>query len=184
MSHAAEPCSNFMPEYYGQVDSIIDAAVGKTARLSLTTFPSFSAESGVRLIGTDVYFVRLLSFVWAESNAGAPGPKVPFSRIRVETETFTANLRPDLADRVEVIYASALSKVRPSKSQGLDGVTYRFAIPRKGCGEVWSPLYDTADGQLVMLNELLEKHAQLTTAAELKKSEDAIENATRSLGRV
>ncbi len=182
ISYAAKPCNDFMPEYYGQVDRIVDVAVGKTARLSLTTFPSFYAESGVRLVGADVYFVQLLSFLWAESYAGGVGPKVEFAKVRVKTKTFQAKLRADIADRVEAVYAHAISRVRPSQAQGLDGVTYRFAIPRAGCGEVWSPSNDTPDSRLVMLGELLEKHAQLTTEAELKKNEAAIDGVARSLG--
>ena len=178
-SHAAEPCSSHMPEYPSQVDKIIDDAVGRPARLSITTIPSFRAESGVRLVGSEVYFVKFASSVWRTSNADGVGPKVEFSKIRVESETYKAALRTDLADRLEAVYAQAISQARPSHNQGLDGVTHHFSIARVGCAEVWSPDRDTPDGQLVMLAELLEKHAQLEDSAQLIASEKAIERAAK-----
>jgi hypothetical protein len=131
-------------------------------------------------VGTDVYFVKLLSSVWAASNEGGVGPKVEFSKIRVRTETFKAKLRADLADRVEALYGRAISQAHRSEGSGLDGVTYRFSIARLGCVEVWSPASDNPDSRLVTLAEMLEKHARIKLSSELIESEQAIERATRN----
>jgi hypothetical protein len=172
---ALEPCRD--PDAYAvAVNKIIDNAVGRPAELALTAFPSFKAEYGVRIIGRDIYFVQLNPSFWA-SSVVADGPGSyhhDFGRARVSTSIQKASLSADLALRVRQKYASALSALKVSKSGGLDGTTYRFALRTFGCGETWSPEPVSLDGQLVDLTELLAKHAQRSYLLPMSLSEEKI----------
>jgi hypothetical protein len=182
---ALEPCPpEFLADYYLGVDKIIDDAVGRPARLALTTLPSFHAESGVRLVGTDVYLVRFDSFFWAEANSfdeKSGRGRTDFSKPRIKTKVHSAALSPEIANRVEQTYAAAIANAKKSDRLGLDGVSYRFSTPQTGCGEAWSPDPGTANARLVELSELLAKHAQLSKLRHMQRSEQSIVQLLRTM---
>lgn len=64
-----EPCREAGDPYHAAVNQVIDKVVAKPSRLQLTTFPSFQTESGIRLVGSDVYFVEFQSSYWGDSVA-------------------------------------------------------------------------------------------------------------------
>lgn len=179
LCEATEPCSRFMPEYHSGVDRVIDAAVGKPARLAITTLPSFTPESGVRLVGGDVYFVKFEKMFWAESQKG--GGRMDFSAPRIATSVHVAPLSADLANAIERLFGRSIAAAKPTNITGIDGTAYRFVVSGAGCGQAWSPSKGSRDYGLVELGALLEKHAQLLSASERRNSESAIARAIRGL---
>jgi hypothetical protein len=182
---ALKPCElEFLGDYYRSVDRTIDDAVGRSPQLSLTTLPSFWAESGVRLVGTDVYFVKFESSFWAAANTyGSSGRgDMDFSSPRIQTKVYRAAISPEIASRIEQIYANAIASARKSKRLGLDGVSYRFSIPHAGCGEAWSPNPGSPNAHLVQLSELLAKHAKLSKPRDMQHSEQLIVQLLTNIG--
>lgn len=183
---ALEPCEmEFLGDYYRGVDKIIDDAVGRTPRLSLTTLPSFSPESGVRLVADDIYFVQFGSSFWygATTVDSSGRGREDFSLPKVKTLIYRARISPSIAERIEQAYTSAIERSRKSDRMGLDGVSYRFTKPGIGCGEAWSPEPDTSNATLVDLVELLAKHAKLSKPRELVRSEEAVAALLSRVGR-
>ncbi len=183
---ALEPCEiEFLGDYYRGVDIIIDDAVGDTPRLSLTTLPSFSPESGVRLAGDHVYFVQFGSSYWygATSIDSHGKGREDFPPTQVKTSIHRARISASIADRIEQAYAVAIDGSRKSDRMGLDGVSYRFTKPDIGCGEAWSPDPATANARLVELSELLAKHAKLSNPRQMQRSENAMATLLDQMGR-
>ncbi len=173
-----EPCRQpeFLAGYYRGVDRVIDNAVGQTPSLSLTTLPSFWAESGVRIVGSDVYFVEFKSSFWGEANSYGS-----FASPRIETKTHRAAISPELASRIEEIYAGAIAGASQTDRRGVDGVSYRFSSPRAGCGETWSPEPDTVNARLVELLVLLSNHAKLSNPRDMQRSEESMVHLIRNM---
>ena len=181
-----EPCkSKFMGDYYRGVDEIIDKAVGRQSQLSITTIPSFSAESGLRLVGNDIYFVQLKTSVWANSFVmDGPGRgHNDFSSPQAATLVYRAALSPEIASRVKQLYRNAITNAKKSDRMGLDGVTYRMAVPAGGCGETWSPEPQSPDGRLVELIQLLSAHARLSQPRAMQRNEEAIVRLLTTMGQ-
>lgn len=175
-----EPCNNeFSGEYYARVDRIISEAVGRHAQLQLTTIPSFEPESGVRLVGTDVYFVKFLNSLWAEANAfdEAGYEHTDYAKPRISTKVRHAPLDPGLAKRLEQVFLQSIVNARKSDDLRLDGVTYRFSAAQNSCGTTWSPDPESHSGHLVGLVKFLEKHASLEVEGDLRNSEKSISQA-------
>lgn len=180
---ALEPCEmEFLGDYYRGVDRIIDDALGGTPRLSLTTLPSFSPESGVRLFGENIYFVQFGSSFWYGVDRSRRGHD-DFSLPKVKTRIYRAKISPLIAERIEQAYTAAIESSRKSDRMGLDGVSYRFTRPGIGCGEAWSPDPDTSNAKLVELVELLAKHAKLSKPREMQRSEEAMAALLSRMGR-
>ena len=181
-----EPCkSEFMGDYYRGVDEIINKAIGHQSQLSITTIPSFSAESGLRLVGNDVYFVQLKASVWANSFVmDGPGRgHNDFSSPHAATTVYRAALSPEIASRIKQLYVNAITNAKESDRMGLDGVTYRMAIPAGGCAETWSPEPQSPDGRLVELIELLSAHARLSQPRAMQRSEEVIVRLLATMGQ-
>lgn len=159
-AHALEPCDP--AAYFTNVGRTIDVAVNGQPRFAVTTFPSFEAEHGVRIVGSIVYSVRLSASFWDSSvvNDTARRYHHDFSKPRVKTSVEMATLTPELANRIIRVYANAMTRTGASDRQGLDGTTYYFEMPRIGCRKTWSPTPDSPNGQLVELAELLAAHAE------------------------
>ena len=175
---ALEPCDlEFMAGYYVGVDRIIDDAVGRPAELAITTFPSFHAESGVRLVGADIYFVDFKSSFWTQGALmeGKSGrSRTHLSKPRIKTSVHVASLSQETAGRIARTYAVAIANARKSNSIGLDGISYHFSTPKAGCAEAWSPDAGSHNARLVELFELLSKHARLSKPRQLQSSEQSI----------
>lgn len=179
-----EPCDNeFSGEYYARVDRVIAEAVGQRAQLKLTTIPSFEPESGVRLVGTDVYFVKFLNSLWAEATSfdEAGYGHTDYAKPQITTEVNHAPLAPGLSKRVEQVFLQSIANTKKSDELRLDGVTYRFSTDKNSCGTTWSPDPESHSGRLVKVFRLLEKHAVLESASDLKNSEDSISLALDEL---
>jgi len=174
------PCEK--DEYYRGVEERIDSAIGLKPELSLTTLPSFSPESGVRLVGSEVYYVEFQSSLWVEAY-----PKIfdirdmDFVSPKVKTKVYHSSLNPDIAHNVMLAYGAAISAARRRDRWGMDGVSYRFTSPGAGCGEAWSPDPETHNATLVQLLELLAKHASLSKPSEMQRSEEAIVKTLKRL---
>ena len=180
-----EPCEiEFLSEYYRGVDSIIDHATGRPAQLSLTVLPSFFAESGVRLVGNDVYSVELKSSYWEKTQSmdSSGHGHMDFSSPQAASDVFHAPLSPEIVARIKQLYIRAISAATKSDRRGFDGVSYRFSDPSVGCGETWSPDQDSPDGRLVELVQLLAEHAKLSKPRTMQRSEESIVRLLNSMG--
>lgn len=185
-AQALEPCkSEFEDDYYRGVDQIIDNAIGRQSQLSITTLPSFFAESGLRLVGNDIYFVQLRTSFWSNSFVmDGPGRgHNDFSSPHAATIVYRAALSPEIANRIKQLYGDAITGANKSDRMGLDGVTYRFAIPAVGCAETWSPEPQSPAGHLVELLELLSAHAQLSKPRSMQRSEEAIVQILKTMAQ-
>jgi hypothetical protein len=174
-----EPCADEMfPEYHAGVDSVIDRAIGEKPRLSVTTFPSFSPEHGMRIVGSKVYFATLNDSFWYSSNVYDEKTRrgyYDFTKPKLKAKISSAPLSQDLIDRTIKIYLAAISSSIKHERLGFDGTTYRFTSPSAGCGKTWSPSQGTRAYQLVALVELLSKHAKLSNKNDLQSSTQLIE---------
>lgn len=181
---ALEPCgTELLGEYYQGVEERIDSAIGRRPELSLTTLPSFSPESGVRLVGAEVYYVEFQSSFWADANTidRSGIGHMDFDSPKVRTRVYHSRLDPDIAHDVMQAYGTAISAARESDRIGLDGVSYRFTLPGVGCGGAWSPDPETHNGTLVQLLELLTRHTRLSRPLERQRSEEAIARTLKLL---
>lgn len=162
--------------YYQGVYRVIDKAVGKPSRLQLTVFPSFQAESGVRLLGTEVYHVQLLSSFWGDSQTWdrKGSGHMDFSKPKSLTRVRHAPLSSAVADRVEQVFAKATLAANGAELGGLDGTSYEFTMPGGGCGSTWSPDPKSPNGRLVRLMDRLEAHARFTVPIDLERSEKSL----------
>jgi hypothetical protein len=175
--NALEPCHDqFADPYYARVVKTIDDAVMQPSSLQLTTLPSFEPESGVRLVGTELYFVQFKSFFWADSyhRARDGSYRMDFARPKIATRVRHAPLSSTLARRIEQVYAAAVAKAKNADWMGVDGVTYAFSTSNRACALAWSPKSGTSNGRLVALLERLEKHAGFSTPVDLQRSEQAM----------
>ena len=178
-SRALQPCKNFFADYYEAVNYVIDKAVGFNPNLSLTTFPSFSAEEGIRIVGNEIYYVQLTSSVWYTNQK--PDDSVPVEKwltSHVPTKVFHGTIQHDLAERIKQIYTTAISKAAPSEASGLDGETYRYSTSTS-CAETWSPSTGTLDARLVDLQNELATYAKKSSAKYLWRNESAIWRAAK-----
>ena len=182
-----EPCDDdLFPEYNAGVDNVIDRAVDEKPRLSITTYPSFSPEYGVRIVGNNVYLGRLKASFWYSSTVydkkTRSGYK-DFTKPKVKAKLSSAPLSPALIDRILSIYTAGITSSKKEKFPGFgfDGVTYRFTSPSAGCGEVRSPSEATRTYQLVDLAEHLGKHSKLSSSSSLAQSTKLIEQKVITL---
>ncbi|MGH8107608.1 MAG: hypothetical protein ACREO1_02680 [Arenimonas sp.] len=176
-----EPCTDEMfPDYHAGVDGVIDRAIGEKPQLSVTTYPSFSPEYGLRIAGGKIHFAILSDSFWYSSNVYDEKTKRgyhDFTKPKVEAKISSAPLSQELVDRTLKIYEAAISSSKASVGSGLgfDGISFRFTSPSAGCGKTWSPSEGTRAYQLVDLVEHLAKHAKLSSDSELKSSTQLIE---------
>lgn len=138
-----EPCDGYIRSPYSDgVQKIIDHAVPQPSLLHLATLPSFQNESGLRLVGNEVYFVQFKSFYWGDSivyNRKGEG-RMDFSRPpRVSTTVSHAPLSEPVARRIEKVYTQSIARAKRSNQAGLDGVSYVFATANGDCASAWSP---------------------------------------------
>ena len=181
---ALEPCSDYRPDYYAGVDLVIDSAIDDSAQLSVTMFPSFRPEYGVRIVGNIVYLARLKGSFWNSSNVfdeKAGRGYHDFSKPKIKARLSSAPLSPGLISRIAKIYVAAVSSRKENKRSVMDGVSYRFNTPANGCGEIASPSDGTRAHQLVDLVDQLAKHAQLSGSSSLKRSTQLIEQKVTAL---
>jgi hypothetical protein len=184
-----EPCrQDFMDGYHIGVNKRIDAAVAHKPSLMLTTFPSFETESGLRLVGADIYLVEFQKQFWHESyvvdRKGAA--HMNFTKPKGAVRTRHAALDASVAARVLDLYSNAIANATPTGRIGLDGTAYVFSTPGGACGWAWSPEPASRNGRLVELARLLEVHARLSNPIDLQRSEKAIVgyvNAVEGSGR-
>lgn len=131
--NALEPClRDFADAYHAGVNKTINDAVVQRSSLQLTTLPSFQPESGLRLVGTELYFVEFQSFYWGESqyiDRDGNG-HMNFTKPKIITNTRHAPISATVARRVEHIYSKAIAKAKKSDQMGLDGVSYVFSRHR------------------------------------------------------
>lgn len=174
---ALEPCpiASFNP-YYDGVNRVIDKAVGRASSLHLTTLPSFEAESGLRLVGTEVYFVQFRAQFWSESvRLQRDGTyRMDFAKPSIITRVRHAPLSPIITQGVQEVYARAVSTAKKQNNVGLDGETYLISVPGMACAFAWSPDPKTANGRLIALMQRLEIHATLSAPPQLQRSEREI----------
>jgi hypothetical protein len=171
---ALEPCPTVQPNpYYDGVNRVIDNSVGRPSSLHLTSLPSFEAESGLRLVGTEVYFVQFRTQFWSESvyPQRDGSYRMNFTKPNIITRVHHAPLSPAIMKRVLDVYARAASTAKKQDSIGIDGVTYLILTPGIACALAWSPDPKTANGRLITLMQRLEIHATLSAPRQLQHSE-------------
>jgi hypothetical protein len=182
--NALEPCLQRLADaYHAGVNKTINDVVVRPSTLQLTTIPSFQPESGLRLVGTELYFVEFPSSYWGDSfvvDRHGSG-RMDFTKPRIVTKTRHAPLSATNARRVEQIYAKAISKAKKSGQIGLDGVTYYFSTSSGACASTWSPEPRTRTGRLVELVSRLAKHTAFSAAIDLQRSEAAIAKLLQSM---
>lgn len=171
---ALEACPTVPPNpYYDGVNAVIDKSVGKPSSLHLTSLPSFAVESGVRLVGTEVYFVQLRKQFWSESvrHQRDGSYRMDFTKPNIITRVRHAPLSLAVMKRIEDVYARAASSSKKQKNMGLDGVIYLISPAGLACAFVWSPDPNTASGRLITLMQRLGIHATLAAPRQLQRSE-------------
>ncbi len=172
---ALEPCRDrFNDPYHAAVKRVIDNAVAKPARLLLTTVPSFEAESGLRLVGNEIYHVEFPTSFWYESYPKGENGRMDFTKPRIVGKVRRASLSQDVANRVEQVFANAIAKSKDSGWAGIDGVSYIFATPDNRCAQAWSPKPGSRNGKLVQLMQRMEKHTSFTSPNDLQRSEKSL----------
>ncbi|MDB5910765.1 MAG: hypothetical protein JWP34_4879 [Massilia sp.] len=174
---ALEPClEDFSDAYHGGVNKVIDDAVVRPSSLQLTTFPSFYPESGLRLAGSELYFVELQSSFWGESQFidRHGNGHMDFKRPKIIPKTRHAPINSAIARRLEHIFSKGITRAKKSDKMGLDGVSFVFSTSGGTCGWAWSPEPRSRNGRLVELMRRLEKHAMFSSPIDLQRSEKAI----------
>lgn len=172
-----EPCGqDFADGYHTGVNSRIEAAVARKSSLQLTTYPSFEVESGLRLVGPDLYFVEFRTQFWNDSYVvDRKGVShMDFTKPKTDVRTSHVRLDPAIAARVERIYSKAIAEAKHSDRGGLDGTTFVFSTQQGACGSTWSPAPGSANGRLVELARRLGTHTRLTAPIDLQRSEKTI----------
>lgn len=181
---ALEPCPTVPPNpYYDGVNRVIDKSVGRLTSLHLTSLPSFAAESGVRLVGTDVCFVQFRAQFWSESvRPQRDGSyRMDFTKPNIITRVRHAPLSPAVMKRVEDVYARAASTAKKQNIMGIDGEIYLISTPGIACALAWSPHLETANGRLITLMHRLGVHATLSAPRQLQRSERDIARLLNNL---
>jgi len=162
-----QPCSEGVWGYEERVETLIDTAT-ETSRgeaLSLSRWPSFASESGVRLDNSNqVHAVHFEKSLWAEGRRSLGA--LDFSSAQVPVRHSQAPIAPELAERIRRTFNQAILSSRRSERFGLDGVSYAFTVPDAGCASAWSPEPESRSGQLVHLMKLLDAHANAPDPAE------------------
>ncbi|GEM_PF-3378004 len=179
---ALEPCRDERNDpYHTRVNGLIDKAVGKPSSIRLTTYPSFASESGLRIVGNELYFVEFARSFWDESfeQVSKHEYRMNFKKPDIRTRTRHAPLSALAADRIRRVYASAIAQPKESGHMGLDGVSYVFTTSDGACAWTWSPEPSTRTGRLVELLKRLEKHATLSLPIDLQRSEKNIMQLVR-----
>lgn len=171
-----EPCREAGDPYHAAVNQVIDKVVAKPSRLQLTTFPSFQTESGIRLVGSDVYFVEFQSSYWGDSVAeeGGGSYHMDFRKPRPITKVRRAPLGAAAAERIHRVFTKAIMESKGPGPGGLDGVAYVFAAPGGKCGGTWSPDPQSRNGRLVQIMDRLARHASFTAPLDLARSEKSL----------
>ncbi|MDR2187452.1 MAG: hypothetical protein LBE62_05280 [Azonexus sp.] len=166
-----EPCREYpLSEYYQGIEKRVDVAAGAEYQIALTTIPSFFPESAVRLVDSEIYYVKFKPSLWATGNS-----HMDFVSPKINIKVYHSPISQENASKIVRIYSAAISSVREQDDAGgLDGTSYYFRTPEAGCGSAWSPEPETDNAILVQLLELLAKHATLSRPQEMKRSEGAI----------
>lgn len=181
---ALEPCRDrFDDRYHKAVTRVIDKAVAKPARLMLATIPSFEPESGLRLVGNEIYHVEFPTSFWHESYPKGGTGRMDFTAPRIAGKVRRALLSADVANRVERVFVNAIARSRESDAAGLDGVSYVITTPDNLCGYAWSPRKGSRNAQLIQLMQRLEKHTSFTTPVDLQRSEQSLIRLLNALER-
>ena len=163
---------------YPEMGELIDRSVPGPSRLSATIWPSFQAPWGIRLVGDDIYLVKLTSGYWPIPPPPEPGTR---SNIRpaVTTEVHHASLTPAAAHALARLFSVRTTQADQEDTLGLDGVTYYFSSGPY-CARTWSPEPESGAGRMVQLVDLLAKHAQMTDQRELAVSEREMATLVKS----
>lgn len=171
-----EPCHEERDPYHAAVNQIIDKAVSKPSLLQLTVFPSFQVESGVRLVGSEVYFVEFQSSYWADSVAedGGGSYHMDFTKPKTIAKVKRAKLAAAVAERVHQVFAKAITEAKGPGLGGLDGTAYVFTTFEGKCGWAWSPDPNSRNGRLVQLMDRLARHASFIAPLDLARSEKSL----------
>jgi hypothetical protein len=160
---ATEPCSEkSLQDYFQKVDRTMDEAATATHQLSITVFPSFSQEWGIRIDGLSIYLVEFGSSLWANSSA------------EIKPVVYRATLGQELIMRLLQRFGTAVANAHKADKVGLDGVGYRFLLRGIGCGQTWSPEPSSEDGRLIQITELLAEYAPSKTPAVMQRIEESI----------
>jgi hypothetical protein len=172
-----EPCrKDFTDAYHVGVNKVIDDAVAAPSSLQLTTFPSFQAESGLRLVASRVYFVEFQTSFWGDSyvvDRKGDG-RMDFTKPRTVAKSRNAPLSSDTAQRIEHAYSKAITEATQSGRMGLDGTAYVLSTGKGDCAWAWSPEPNSQNGQLIELMRRLEVHTKFSSAIDLQRSEKSI----------
>lgn len=167
---------DFADGYHTGVNKRIDAAVALKPSLLLTTFPSFEKESGIRIAGSDIYFVEFRNQFWGESyvvDRKGVG-HMDFTKPKGAVTARHAPLAASITDRIVRLFSKAISEAAHSDRMGLDGTAYVFSTPDGACGWAWSPAPESRNGRLVELARRLESHTKFSSPADLQRSEKSI----------
>jgi len=168
-----ERCGDVHDPYRDGVSKIIDKAVSQRSSLQLTTIPSFEAESGLRLVGTQLYFVQFQTSFWVGSYPSnlKDGGRMDFLKAKISTKVRDAPMNSILAARVARIYGKAIDHATKARQSGVDGVSFYYSKSDGACAYAWSPKPRTRNGLLVDLHSRLERHTRYVRAADLQRSE-------------
>lgn len=172
-----EPCRNdFTDGYHVGVNKVIDDAVAAPSSLQLTTFPSFQAESGLRLVASRIYFVEFQTSFWGDSYVvdRAGNGHMDFTKPRTLAKLRSAQLSADTSQRIGRLYSKAIDEATKSDRMGLDGTAYVLSSAKRACAWAWSPEPSSQNGRLIELMRRLETHAKFSSAMDLQSSEKVI----------
>jgi hypothetical protein len=173
------PCNSSLRVYENRVDAIAHQAMRGELELSVTVIPSNAPEWSVGVTGnkgaiylTYVVFDQSLWYSsWVPAGSGAmkndPSSSHVTSvatRIRITRELYAA-LRSE--------WERSIANAHPSEALGLDGITYKFELPKDQCASTWSPEPETRNGRLVSIVDALRELASASDKTSAVKS-DAI----------
>jgi hypothetical protein len=162
---ALEPCDKYLEKYSLAVERAADTAHKDPDSLSVAKLPSFRPESVVRIANNTVFLIEFNSSIWYEGLArDGVSPKLGL-------KTSTAPLSPSLAARLTQTFTRHIRRSRSSDRQGLDGVFFRFSMPKAGCAQTWSPDQNSVDGKLVYILSLLEEHARMGSPSSAEREQ-------------
>ncbi|OEZ58194.1 hypothetical protein [Duganella sp. HH105] len=172
-----EPCrEDFIDAYHVGVNKVIDDAVAAPSSLQLTAFPSFQAESGLRLVASRVYFVEFQTSFWGDSYVvdRKGNGRMDFTKPRTVAKSRNALLSLDTAQRIGRMYSKAITEATQSGRMGLDGTAYVLSTGKGDCAWAWSPEPNSQNGQLIELMRRLEAHTKFSSLMDLQRSEKSI----------
>ena len=185
-----EPCKVELPGYMSRVDALIDGAVVGERRLGFTMFPSFTPESGVRVVERDGGFVA--AHVTFQASAGHSSRLRPLRGGRVAFKLTDADvfaivrehpIDESLVRRIaeRVTSETGMAQAYPYEGFRRDGVTYYFRAAESACAKTWSPEQGSRRAKLVAIFTGLASLAQASTD---QSREHALAEVERLVGEL